>query len=168
MGYSIWEIAKAFIDDHSKLTADLYTQAITVDPNNSELYSDRAQANIKSNNLTVLDSNIGAVDLGLKARMSKLGLRRFLVLDSNIGAMDLGLKAKMSKLGLRRFLGKQVQTLTNRKEKFRKFLESYKPSLVYLQGEQLENDEVGSFAWRDADLPTAESISDIFPHCLQL
>ncbi|KAM5569376.1 hypothetical protein ABKV19_016747 [Rosa sericea] len=113
MGYSIWEIAKAFIDDHSELTADLYTQAIVVDPNNSELYSDRTQANIKSNNLT------------------------------------------------------GVQTLTNRKEEFCKLHESYKPSLVYLQGEQLENDEVGSCAWRDADLPTAESISNIFPHCLQ-
>ncbi|XP_024196406.1 protein arginine N-methyltransferase 1-like [Rosa chinensis] len=52
MGYSIWEIAKAFIDNHSELTANLYTQAIVVDPNNSELHSDRTQANIKSNNLT--------------------------------------------------------------------------------------------------------------------
>lgn len=43
---------EAFIDDHFELAVDLYTQAIAVDPKNSELYSDRAQANIKSNNLT--------------------------------------------------------------------------------------------------------------------
>lgn len=41
-------------------------------------------------------------------------------------------------------------------------LESYKPNLVYLQGEQLENDEVGPLVWRDAYLSTAESMSDIF------
>ena len=41
-------------------------------------------------------------------------------------------------------------------------LESYKPNLVYLQGEQLENDVVGPLAWRDVDLSTAESISEIF------
>ncbi|KAM5580888.1 hypothetical protein ABKV19_010214 [Rosa sericea] len=57
----------------------------------------------------------------------------------------------------------EVQTLTNpSKEEFCKLLESYKPNLVYLQGEQLENDEVSSLAWRDTDLSTAESISDIF------
>ncbi|KAM5562618.1 hypothetical protein ABKV19_017701 [Rosa sericea] len=54
MGYSIWEIVKAFIDDHFEFAVNLYTQAITVYSNNSELYSDRAQANIKSNNLTGL------------------------------------------------------------------------------------------------------------------
>ncbi|XP_061994406.1 protein SGT1 homolog B-like [Rosa rugosa] len=58
MGYSIWEIAKAFIDDHFELAVDLYTQAIVVDPNNSEFYSDRAQANIKSNNLTEAVENL--------------------------------------------------------------------------------------------------------------
>lgn len=50
---------EAFIDDHFELAVDLYTQAIAVDPKNSELYSDRAQANIKSNNFTeaVEDAN---------------------------------------------------------------------------------------------------------------
>ena len=43
---------EAFIDDHFELAVDLYTQAIALDPSNSELFSDRAQANIKSNNLT--------------------------------------------------------------------------------------------------------------------
>ncbi|KAK9923854.1 hypothetical protein M0R45_032252 [Rubus argutus] len=57
----------------------------------------------------------------------------------------------------------EVQTLTNpSKEEFCKLLESYKPNLVYLQGEQLENDVVGPLAWRDVDLLTAESISEIF------
>ncbi|PRQ32792.1 putative tetratricopeptide-like helical domain-containing protein [Rosa chinensis] len=58
MGYSIWEIAKAFIDDHFELAIDLYTQATAVDPNKSEFYSDRAQANIKSNNLTEAVENL--------------------------------------------------------------------------------------------------------------
>lgn len=43
---------EAFIDDHFELAVDLYTQAIALNPQNAELYSDRAQANIKSNNLT--------------------------------------------------------------------------------------------------------------------
>lgn len=41
-------------------------------------------------------------------------------------------------------------------------LESYKPNLVYLQGEQLENNEIGSPVWEDVDLSTAEAISEIF------
>lgn len=43
---------EAFIDDHFELAVDLYTQAIARNPQNAELYSDRAQANIKSKNLT--------------------------------------------------------------------------------------------------------------------
>lgn len=57
----------------------------------------------------------------------------------------------------------QVQTLTKpSKEEFCKMLESYKPNLVYLQGEQLENNEIGSPVWEDVDLSTAEAISEIF------
>ncbi|EXB29860.1 hypothetical protein L484_016350 [Morus notabilis] len=49
----------------------------------------------------------------------------------------------------------EVQTLTNpSKEEFSKLLESYKPNLVYLQGEQLGNDEVGPLVWGDVDLLT--------------
>ncbi|KAM5584323.1 hypothetical protein ABKV19_003942 [Rosa sericea] len=172
MGYSIWEIAKAFIDDHSELTADLYTQAIVVDPNNSELYSDRTQANIKSNNLTVFwDSKLGAFSSIACFSVTKLGLFCFgfwILLLLHAGFLERFWFWELIILSRFGFSSLNVQTLTNRKEEFRKLLESYKPSLVYLQGEQLENDEVGSCAWRDADLPTAECISNIFPHCLQL
>lgn len=43
---------EAFIDDHFELAVDLYTQAIGMSPNNAELFSDRAQANIKLQNYT--------------------------------------------------------------------------------------------------------------------
>ncbi|PON78291.1 ARID DNA-binding domain containing protein [Trema orientale] len=57
----------------------------------------------------------------------------------------------------------EVQTLTNpTKDEFSKLLESFKPNLVYLQGEQLENDEVGSLVWGDVDLSTPEALSDLF------
>ncbi|MBA0761285.1 hypothetical protein Gotri_023956, partial [Gossypium trilobum] len=50
---------EAFIDDHFELALDLYSQAIQLNPTNAELYADRAQANIKLNNLTedVTDAN---------------------------------------------------------------------------------------------------------------
>ncbi|CAN6709486.1 unnamed protein product [Malus baccata var. baccata] len=50
---------EAFMDDHFELAVDLYTQAIDLNPQNAELYSDRAQANIKAGNLTeaVADAN---------------------------------------------------------------------------------------------------------------
>ncbi|KAF4368872.1 hypothetical protein F8388_021484 [Cannabis sativa] len=57
----------------------------------------------------------------------------------------------------------EVQTLTSpSKEEFSKLLESYKPNLVYLQGEQLENDEVGALVWGGADLSTPEAVSELF------
>lgn len=43
---------EAFIDDHFELAVDLYTQAIALNPNHAELYADRAQANLKLDNLT--------------------------------------------------------------------------------------------------------------------
>ncbi|KAJ0856230.1 putative CS domain, SGS domain, HSP20-like chaperone, tetratricopeptide repeat-containing [Helianthus annuus] len=43
---------EAFIDDHFELAVDLYSQAIVIDPQNPELFSDRAQANIKLKNFT--------------------------------------------------------------------------------------------------------------------
>ncbi len=57
----------------------------------------------------------------------------------------------------------QVQTLNNpSKDEFCKTLESYKPSIVYLQGEQLENDEVGPLVFGGVDVSTPEAISEIF------
>lgn len=43
---------EAFIDDHFELAVDLYSQAISINPNNAELFADRAQANIKLNSFT--------------------------------------------------------------------------------------------------------------------
>ncbi|KAI7731963.1 hypothetical protein M8C21_008975, partial [Ambrosia artemisiifolia] len=43
---------EAFIDDHFELAVDFYSQAILIDPHNPDLFSDRAQANIKLNNFT--------------------------------------------------------------------------------------------------------------------
>ncbi|KAI3948700.1 hypothetical protein MKW92_044571, partial [Papaver armeniacum] len=50
---------EAFVDDNFELAIDLYTQAITLDPSNPDLFADRAQANIKLENFTeaVADSN---------------------------------------------------------------------------------------------------------------
>ncbi|KAJ7963354.1 AT-rich interactive domain-containing protein 4-like [Quillaja saponaria] len=57
----------------------------------------------------------------------------------------------------------EVQTLNNpEKDQFRKTLESYQPSFVYLQGEQLENGEVGSLVLQGVDLCTNEAISELF------
>lgn len=57
----------------------------------------------------------------------------------------------------------EVQTLCNpEKEQFCKVLESYQPSIVYLQGEQLVNEEVGSVVWQGVELSTPEDISELF------
>ena len=52
------------------------------------------------------------------------------------------------------------------KDQFCRTLESYKPNIVYLQGEQLENDEVGSLVWRGVDLSNVEAISGLFNYPL--
>ncbi|PSS34288.1 Protein SGT1 B like [Actinidia chinensis var. chinensis] len=66
---------EAFIDDHFELAVDLYSQAIDMDPNNAELFNDRAQANIKLNNLTeaVADANRA---IELDPSMAKAYLRK--------------------------------------------------------------------------------------------
>uniref|UniRef100_A0A5B6Z6T6 ARID domain-containing protein n=2 Tax=Davidia involucrata TaxID=16924 RepID=A0A5B6Z6T6_DAVIN len=57
----------------------------------------------------------------------------------------------------------EVQTLNNPSiEEFRRVLDSFQPNFVYLQGEQLPNDEVGSLVWGGVDLSTAEAISGLF------
>ena len=62
-----------------------------------------------------------------------------------------------------RMLLMQVQVLSNpEKEQFRKFLESYQPNFVYLQGEQLANGEVGSLVWQGVELSTPEDITEVF------
>ncbi|KAK4745500.1 hypothetical protein SAY87_011812 [Trapa incisa] len=65
----------AFIDDHFELAVDLYTQALSLDPNNAELFADRAQANLKLRNYTeaVADANRA---IQLDPNMAKAYLRK--------------------------------------------------------------------------------------------
>nr|XP_043630318.1 protein SGT1 homolog B-like [Erigeron canadensis] len=55
----ITKAKEAFIDDHFELAVDFYSQAIDLNPTNPDLFSDRAQANIKLHNYTeaVSDAN---------------------------------------------------------------------------------------------------------------
>lgn len=66
---------EAFVDDDFKLAVDLYTQAISLDPNKADLFADRAQANIKLNNFAevVADANKA---IELNPGMAKAYLRK--------------------------------------------------------------------------------------------
>ncbi|THG01620.1 hypothetical protein TEA_016094 [Camellia sinensis var. sinensis] len=66
---------EAFIDDHFELAVDLYSQAIAIDPKNAELFSDRAQANIKLNNFTEAVSDANKA-IELDPSMAKAYLRK--------------------------------------------------------------------------------------------
>ncbi|CAJ1977001.1 unnamed protein product [Sphenostylis stenocarpa] len=50
---------EALVDENYYLVYDLFYKAIGLNPNNADLYADRAQVNIKVNNLTnaVVDAN---------------------------------------------------------------------------------------------------------------
>ena len=65
----------AFFDDHLELALDLYSQAIAISPENAELYADRAQANLKLNNLTEAVSDAKRA-IELDPLMSKAYLRQ--------------------------------------------------------------------------------------------
>lgn len=57
----------------------------------------------------------------------------------------------------------EAQVLNNPSiEEFRKVVNAFQPNLVYLQGEQLQNGEIGSLVWGDVDLSTDEAISSLF------
>lgn len=57
----------------------------------------------------------------------------------------------------------EVQTLVNpSSDEFRKTMESLQPNIVYLQGEQVQNDEVGSLVWGGVALSSDEAISSLF------
>ncbi|KAK9282431.1 hypothetical protein L1049_005348 [Liquidambar formosana] len=57
----------------------------------------------------------------------------------------------------------EVRTLTNPStDEFGKLLESFRPNIVYLRGELLQNEEVGSLSWGGVDLSTAETLSGLF------
>lgn len=53
MATELAEKAKdAFLDDNFQFASDLYSQAISLKPKSADLFSDRAQANIKLHNFT--------------------------------------------------------------------------------------------------------------------
>ncbi|XP_047257050.1 AT-rich interactive domain-containing protein 4 isoform X4 [Capsicum annuum] len=57
----------------------------------------------------------------------------------------------------------EVQVLKNPStDEFHKVLDSWQPNIVYLQGEHLSNDEVGSLVWGGFDLSSLEAISGLF------
>lgn len=59
----------------------------------------------------------------------------------------------------------EVRTLSNPSlDELRRTLESWKPNVVYLQGQPLPNVEVGSLVWDCVDLSNAEAISELFNH----
>lgn len=61
----------------------------------------------------------------------------------------------------------QVRTLRNPSlDEFGRTLELLKPNIVYLQGQLLPNDEIGSIVWDGVDLSDAEVISELFNHVL--
>jgi suppressor of G2 allele of SKP1 len=66
---------EAFVEDHFELAVELLTQAIDLDPKKSQLFADRAQANIKLNNFTeaVADANKA---IELDPSLSKAYLRK--------------------------------------------------------------------------------------------
>lgn len=66
---------EAFVDDHFELAADLLTQAIGLNPNNAELYADRAQANIKLRNFTEAVADASRA-IQLDPSMAKAYLRK--------------------------------------------------------------------------------------------
>lgn len=56
----------------------------------------------------------------------------------------------------------QVRELANpSKDEFSRILESCQPSFVYLQGEQHENDEIGSLVWNGVEL-SLEDLCGLF------
>ncbi|XP_022853761.1 protein SGT1 homolog [Olea europaea var. sylvestris] len=66
---------EAFIDDHFELAIDLYSQAISLNPNDAELFADRSQANFKLCNFTEAVSDANKA-IELDPTMAKAYLRK--------------------------------------------------------------------------------------------
>ncbi|MQL95993.1 hypothetical protein Taro_028665 [Colocasia esculenta] len=66
---------EAFVDDNFELAVELYTQALDMDPNNADLFADRAQANIKLKNFTEAVADASRA-IELDPSMSKAYLRK--------------------------------------------------------------------------------------------
>ncbi|XP_078431770.1 protein SGT1 homolog [Wolffia australiana] len=65
----------AFVDDNFELAAEIYTQGLDMNPNDAELYADRAQANIKLMNYTEAVSDANRA-IELDRSLSKAYLRK--------------------------------------------------------------------------------------------
>ncbi|KAJ6810266.1 protein SGT1-like protein [Iris pallida] len=66
---------EAFVDDNFELAADLYSQALDLDPSSADLYADRAQANIKVASFTEAVADASRA-IELDPSMSKAYLRK--------------------------------------------------------------------------------------------
>ncbi|KAK8970211.1 hypothetical protein KSP40_PGU011755 [Platanthera guangdongensis] len=66
---------EAFVDDNFELAADLYSQALELDPKSADLYADRAQANIKLGNFPAAVSDANKA-IELDSSMVKAYLRK--------------------------------------------------------------------------------------------
>ncbi|CAO2211118.1 unnamed protein product [Urochloa humidicola] len=56
----------------------------------------------------------------------------------------------------------EVHTLVNPSvEQFREAQQTVQPNLLYLQGQQLENEEIGSFVWGDTDLSDPQTFGSL-------
>lgn len=62
------------------------------------------------------------------------------------------------------YTGTQVRALTSPSvDEFQSVLQSLDPSIVYLQGEQIENrEEIRSLRWGDVDLGTSDALCGVF------
>lgn len=57
----------------------------------------------------------------------------------------------------------QVQTLTSPSlDEFSRKLEAYRPRFVYLKGQELSDENIGSLSWGDSDLSTPELVAGAF------
>ncbi|CAK7338713.1 unnamed protein product [Dovyalis caffra] len=83
---------EAFIDDHFELAVDLYSQAIALNPSNPDLFADRAQANIKLNNLPEAVADASRA-IELDPSMAKAYLRKGLVCEFEYETAKAALEA---------------------------------------------------------------------------
>ncbi|XP_057535676.1 AT-rich interactive domain-containing protein 4-like [Amaranthus tricolor] len=61
----------------------------------------------------------------------------------------------------------EIRTLKNPSlDEFGRTLESWKPNMVYLQGQLLPNDEIGSLVWDGVVISNVEVVAEVFSHVL--
>ena len=75
---------EAFVDDDFETAVDFYTQAISLNPRNADLFADRAQANIKLKNFT---GNTNLLSLSLSLSICSNSRDRMYVTSCNMKFM---------------------------------------------------------------------------------